>query len=77
MRNEMNEPTAIPTTVKPNDTSKRQYGTVLVYGSTLEFAGGSVVQNAEIVVSSKAAYKKPKCKRSNLPFGQEKLAPRR
>lgn len=60
MRNEMNEPTARPTMVNPIDTSKRQYGTVLVYGSILEFAGGSVVQNAEIVVSSKAAYKKTK-----------------
>ena len=30
---------------------------MLVYGSILEFAGGSVVQNAEIVASSKLAYK--------------------
>ena len=45
-----------PAMLKHIDDSKKQYGTVLVYGSIFEFAGGSVVQNAEIVASNKAAY---------------------
>ena len=52
------------TEIEPIDAMKRQYGMALVYGSILEFAGGSVVQNAETVVSNKPAYKKPKSQRS-------------
>lgn len=55
----MNTPTAQRTTPrrrKPIDTMKRQYGAVLVYGSILESAGGTVVQNAETVVSNKPFY---------------------
>lgn len=48
----------IPEMLRHIDDSKKQYGIVLVYGSIVEFAGGSVVQNAEIVASNKAAYKK-------------------
>ena len=52
------EPMQIPEMLRHIDDSKKQYGIVLVYGSIVEFAGGSVVQNAEIVASNKAAYKK-------------------
>lgn len=78
MTNAVVEPIVIPAMLSPNDPSKKQYGIGLVYGSILEFAGGSVVQNAEIVANSKVAYKKnkePALKRSTpteLSLGQEK-----
>ena len=45
---------------EPNAASRRQYGTVLVYGSIVESTGGTVVQNVDIVASNKAPYKKLK-----------------
>ena len=79
MTNAVVAPIVIPAMLSPNDPSKKQYGIGLVYGSILEFAGGSVVQNAEIVANSKVAYKK-KSQRSSaqrstptgLSLGQEK-----
>jgi len=61
----------------PNDASKKQYGTDLVYGSIFGFAGGSVVQNAEMVASSRVPYEKNKNKEPRstpmkLLLGQEK-----
>lgn len=53
---------AIPIMEEPKDASKKEYGIGLVYGSILEFAGGSVVQNAEMVASSRVSYKKKKKK---------------
>ena len=47
--------TTMPTRIKAIDTT-RQYGTVLLYGSILESAGGAVVQNAETVASNKPFY---------------------
>ena len=52
------EPTVTPAREEPIDASKKRYGTGPVYGSILEFAGGSVVQNAEMVASSMVAYNK-------------------
>ena len=57
--------------IEPIDATKRQYGIVLVYGSILEPAGGSVVQNAETVVSNKPAYKKSKSQYSQNSLGQD------
>jgi len=42
--------------INPIETRKKQYGIVLVYGSILDPAGGSVVQNTETVVSNKPVY---------------------
>ena len=47
-----------PEREEPIDASRKQYGTGSVYGSIFEFAGGSVVQNVEMVASSKVGYKK-------------------
>ena len=68
----------MPVMLRHNDDSKKQYGTVLVYGS-IEFVGGVVVQNAEIVASSKAAYKKTESSWSTPTkhsFGQDKRTTR-
>ena len=70
-----NEPTVTPAREEPIDASKKRYGTGPVYGSILEFAGGSVVQNAEMVASSVVAYNKNKepCSTPRKPSpGQEK-----
>jgi len=54
--------------IEPIDAMKRQYGAVLVYGSILEPAGGSVVQNAETVVSNKPAMMLVCCNLSFISF---------
>ena len=53
--------------VKPIDTSRKQYGTVLVYGTILDCAGGSVVQNAAIVASNRVAYKNQRVRADKFP----------
>ena len=58
--NTADDPMAIPAMAKPIDARRRQYGATLVYGSSVESTGGSVVQNAEMVASNRVAYRKLK-----------------
>jgi len=51
------EPMTRPPVVRLIAANKKQYGTALVNGSTLESDGGSEVQNTAIVASNKQAYK--------------------
>ena len=53
------DPTMRPANESPNARSRRHAGPSLVYGRNLEFAGGSVLQKAAIVVRSKPPYENP------------------
>ena len=56
MPNTNHEPTPTPEMERIIDTRMKQYGTGLVYGSRVEPAGGSVVQNVPTVASNRVPY---------------------